>query len=33
VGVTTANTGDADLFWEQETDIKRTLNPMNGAIA
>jgi hypothetical protein len=31
-GVTTVNTGDADFFWEQETDIKRTLNPMNGAM-
>jgi hypothetical protein len=31
-GVTVANTGDADLFWEQETDTKRTLNPTNGAL-
>jgi hypothetical protein len=31
-GVTAINRPDADLFWEQETDIKRTLNPMNGAL-
>jgi hypothetical protein len=31
-GVVATNRADADLFWEQETDIKRTLNPMNGAL-
>ena len=31
-GVTAMNRADADLFWEQETDVKRTLRPMNGAL-
>jgi hypothetical protein len=31
-GVTAISRTDSDLFWEQETDTKRTLNPMNGAL-
>lgn len=30
-GATAMSDSDADLFWEQETDVKRTLNPKNGA--
>jgi hypothetical protein len=31
-GVLVTSGTDADLFWEQETDTKRTLRPMNGAL-
>jgi hypothetical protein len=31
-GVTTIGRADSDLFWEQETNTKRTLNPVNGAL-
>jgi hypothetical protein len=31
-GVTAMSGTDSDLFWEQETDTKRTLKPMNGAL-
>lgn len=31
-GVILQSPADADLFWEQETDIKRSLNPQNGAM-
>jgi len=31
-GAVTATNPTADLFWEQETDTKRSLNPMNGAL-
>jgi hypothetical protein len=31
-GVLTSGTGNSDLFWEQETNTKRTLQPTNGAL-
>jgi len=31
-GVTATSSTDADLFWEQKTDTKRALRPMNGAL-